>query len=175
MIASVVGGVILSFWAPFRELLVKAVSWCWELLLSIFEWLVSTHETYGWVLVLLVAMSCPTLIKLVSLIVRKKEPGVEELYKSDNLFGADWHWYYLNGAIKNLWCLCPSCKNELVYSEFIPDRFDYTHNGLEPTTDFSCERCNMTRCSLKGNKRYALGTVEREIRRKIRNDEWRDS
>ncbi|WP_046030609.1 hypothetical protein [Vibrio vulnificus] len=175
VIASVIGGIILSFWAPFRELLVKAALWCWELLASVWGWFLSTHEIYGWVLALLVVLSFPTLIKLVSLIARKKEPGVEELYKSDYLFGADWHWYYSNGAIKNLWCLCPSCKNELVYSEFKPNRYNYTHDGLEPKTDFLCERCDVTRCSLKGDKRYALGTVEREIRRKIRSNEWKDS
>ncbi|MGP9147111.1 hypothetical protein [Vibrio parahaemolyticus] len=175
VIASVVGGIILSFWSPFRALLVKAALWCWELLISFWVWFSSTHETYGWVLVLLIALSFPTLIKLTSLMARKKEPGVEELYKSDYLFGVDWDWYYLNGQIKNLWCLCPSCKNELVYSEFVPNRYDYRHDGLEPKTDFLCERCDTTRCSLKGDKRYALGTVEREIRRKIRSNEWQNS
>ncbi|MFC6673181.1 hypothetical protein [Marinobacterium aestuariivivens] len=171
-IASVIGGIILSFWAPFRALLVKAALLCWGLLTAVWEWLSSSHEIYGWVLVLLIVLSVPVLIDLVSLISRKKEHGVEDLYKSDSLFGANWHWHYVNGSIKNLWCLCPSCKNELVYSEFVPDRYNYMHDGLEPKIDFICERCNTTRCSLKGDKRYALGTVEREIRRKIRNNEW---
>ena len=172
-IASVIGGITLTFWAPFRELLVRITLWCWELLISIWEWFSSSHELYGWVVLLLIALSVPTLIKLLSFFLSKKEPGVEELYKSDNLYGVEWHWYYLNGSIKNLWCLCSSCKGELVYSEFIPNRYDYTHDGLDPKTDFSCERCNMMRCSLKGNKLHALSTVEREIRRKIRNDEWK--
>jgi hypothetical protein len=172
-IASVIGGIILTLWAPFRGVLVKTSSWCWELLISFLEWFSSSHEVYGWVVLLLIILSAPALIELISLILRKKEQGVEELYKSDNLFGAEWQWYYLNGSIKNLWCLCSSCKGELIYSEFTPNRYDYTHDGLEPKTDFSCERCNMTRCSLKGDKPHALGTVEREIRRKIRNDEWK--
>ena len=168
-IASVIGGIILTFWAPFRDLLVTISFWCWELLISIWDWFSSSHELYGWVVLLLIALSAPTLIKLVSFFLSKKEPRVEELYKSDSLFGVEWHWYYLNGSIKNLWCLCSSCKGELVYSEFIPNPYD----GLDPKTDFSCERCNMTRCSLKGDKPHALGTVEREIRRKIRNNEWK--
>lgn len=174
-IASVIGGIILSFWAPFRELLLKIALWFWGLLISLWQWLSSSHEVYGWVIILLVALSIPVLVELFSLIFRKKEPGVEDLYKSDYLFGADWQWYYLNGAIKNLWCLCPSCKSELVYSEFTPNRYDFTHDGLEPKTDFICERCNASRCSLKGDKRHALGTIEREIRRKIRSNEWQSS
>jgi len=59
-----------------------------------------------------------------------------------------------------------------VYSEFKPNPYDYTHDGLEAKTDFSCERCNIIKCSLKGVKNYALGIIEREIRRKIRNNEW---
>ena len=174
-IASVIGGVALTFWEPFREFLSKAALWCWSILISTWEWMSSSHEIYGWVLVLLIALSVPALINFASLIARKKELGIEDIYKSDHLFGADWHWNYLNDAIKNLWCLCPNCKNELVYSEFIPNRYDFTHDGLEAKTEFICERCNAAICKLKGNKSYALSTVEREIRRKIRNGEWQSS
>ena len=174
-IATIIGGIILSFWPSFRELLAKVALWFWSLLSSIWEWLLSSHKVNGWVLVLLVILSVLVLIKLASLIVRKKELGVEDLYKSDYLFGTEWHWSYSNGSIRNLWCLCPSCKSELVYSEFIPNKFDYSHDGLEPEVDFICERCNATRCSLRGDKNYALGTVEREIRRKIRNNEWQSN
>ncbi len=174
-IASVIGGIILSFWAPFREFLVTAASWVWALLISLWEWLSSSHEVYGWVIILLIVLAIPAFVELVSLVFKQKEPGVEDLYKSDHLFGANWQWYYVNGSITNLWCLCPSCKSELVYSEFTPNRYDYTHDGLEPKTDFICERCNTSKCTLKGDKRYALGTVEREIRRKIRSNEWESS
>ena len=174
-IASVIGGIILSFWAPFREVLVKVASWFWTLLVSLWEWLSSSHEVYGWVVTLLVLLAIPALVELVSLILKKKEPKVEDLYKSDYLFGADWQWQYVNGSITNLCGLCPSCKSELVYSEFIPNRYDYTHDGLESKTDFICERCNTSKCTFKGDKRYALGTVEREIRRKIRSNEWESS
>lgn len=173
-IASFIGGSALSFWAPFRELLVKTASWFWDLLAALWEWISSIHEIYGWVLLLLVFLSLPTLIQIVSLTMRKKELGVDDLYKSDYLFGADWQWYYLNSSIKNLWCLCPSCKGELVYYEFVPDEYNFAHEGLKPKTDFTCERCNTTRCSLLGDKRHALSTVEREIRRKIRNNEWKN-
>ena len=174
-IASVIGGIILSFWTPFREFLVKAASWVWALLISLSEWLSSSHEVYGWVLILLVLLAIPALVGLASLISKKKRPGVDDLYKSDSLFGADWQWHYVNGSIANLWCLCPSCKSELVYSEFTPNRYDYTHDNLDPKTDFICERCNTNKCTLKGDKTYALGTVEREIRRKIRSNEWEGS
>lgn len=174
-IASVIGGIILSFWEPFRLILIDVALWSWELLTSVWEWFSSTHQIYGWGIMLLIGLSVPSLIKLFSLIVKEKKLGVEDLYKSDYLFGVNWHWYYFNGSIRNLWCLCPSCKNELVYSEFVPDKYNYLHNHLKQKTDFICERCNTTRCSLKGDKKYALGTVEREIRRKIRSNEWQNS
>ena len=172
VIASVIGGIILSFWPPFREFLVNTASWFWGVIKSFGTWLSTTQDIYGWVLLLLIALSIPTLVKAISLVAKKREPGVEDLYNSDYLFGANWHWTYFNGSIHNLWCLCPSCKNELVYSEFRPDRYNFDHAGLELKTSFDCERCNTSPCTLKGNKEYALGTVEREIRRKIRNDEW---
>jgi len=172
IIVTVVGGILLTFLAPFRQLVITTLSWFWELLKLFSVWLSSGQNIYGWILLLLAMLAVPTIIKLATLVVPDKERGVEELYKSDNLFGVSWGWSYSNGSINNLWCLCPTCQSELVYSEFEPNPYDYTHDGFEAKTEFTCERCNTIKCSLKGVKDYALGTIKREIRRKIRNNEW---
>lgn len=142
---------------------------------SLWEWLLSPHEVYGWVLVLLVIFSIITLIRIIYLILHGNLSESEKLYKSDRLFGVDWSWRYGDGAIENLWCFCPHCNNELVFSEFEPNYFNVNHDGIEPETIFICDRCDINRCTLKGNKEYALGTVKREIQRKIRNNEWQNN
>lgn len=172
IIATVIGGIILSFWEPFRDFIVKVLFLLWDVFTDIVSWLSSTHSIYGWAVVLLTIFAIPFLIELIRLIFSKKELGPEDLYKSDYLFGANWHWKYSDNSISTLWCLCPTCNNELVYSEFIPNSLDYTHDGLSAKTDFICERCNNTPCSIKGNQYDALEAVKREIRRKIRNNEW---
>ncbi|MCK4841526.1 MAG: hypothetical protein KAT04_06545 [Methylococcales bacterium] len=172
IIATVVGGILLSFWKPFKDIIVSVFSWSWGVIESIWLWLSSSHEIYGWLLLVLALMSIATCVQLLSLMFKKDQEGHLTLYKSDNLFGAKWHWQYNAGDISNLWCLCPSCNGELVYSDFIPNRYDYTHDNLEAKTDFICENCGATKCTLKGDKDYALSSVKREIRRKIRNNEW---
>jgi len=173
VIGTVVGGILLSFWAPFRDILIAGASWLWATLKSVGVWLASAQSIYGWVLIILVFLSLPTCFKLLSIPFRNKEPDFEDLYRSDHLFGADWHWSYRNGDINNLWCLCPTCKSELVYSEIQPDPYSFNHNRKEPRVDFICERCDLTRCTLNGSRSYALERIKREIRRKIRSGEWR--
>lgn len=175
LVITVIGGILLSFWPPFKDFLITSLSWSWGVIKSIGFWLSGTHEFYGWLFLLLLLLSIPSMFGAALFVFKKKQPSLEEIYTSDFLFGASWHWSYLNGSIRNLWCLCTVCKNELIYSEFRPDRFKYRHDGLEAKTDFICERCNITCCTLKGDREYALGIVEREIRRKIRNNEWQRS
>ena len=171
VIASVVSGMFLSFWPPFMDFLEQAFLFIWGVVETIWEWILSPHSIYGWMLVIAILLGLPTLVRLFFEVTQREE-GFEDLYKSDLLFGAKWSWSYVNGAITHLWCLCPSCNGELVYAEFIPDRYNFEHQGLEPKTDFICDRCGGSKCSLKGRKVYALASVEREIRRKIRNGDW---
>lgn len=172
IIATVVGGILLSFWQPFEDLISSVFLWFWGVFEFIWLWLSSSHEICGWLLLVLVVLSIATCIQLLIAVFSKDQEIHIKQYTSDNLFGAKWHWQYHSGEISNLWCLCPSCNGELVYSEFTPNRYDYTHDGLEAKTDFICENCGATKCTLKGDKDYALSSVKREIRRKIRNSEW---
>ncbi|PHS26534.1 MAG: hypothetical protein COA83_02325 [Methylophaga sp.] len=172
IIATLVGGILLSFWKPFKDFMISLLSWFLSILESIWIWLTSSHEINGWLLITLIAISITACVQLIILLFKKEQDEYLTQYKSDNLFGAKWHWHYSGKDITNLWCLCPSCNGELVYSEFTPNRYDYTQDNLEAKTEFICENCGSTKCTLKGDKYYAVSSVEREIRRKIRNDEW---
>ena len=173
IIATVIGGAILSFWPPFRELLVHVVIWVWSIFAGVWNYLSSTHQVYGWFLLVLASLSVPTIIWVGRRLIPKQEPTHTELYKQDLLFGTKWHWRYVDGAIVNLWCLCSECESELVYAEHVPNPYRFEEAEKSPRTEFICERCRVPRVTLEGKKVYALGTVEREIRRKIRTGEWK--
>lgn len=175
IIATVIGGILLTFWPPFRDVIVKILSWVWGLFVGLWNYLSSEHHVYGWVIIFFVLLSIPALVVGIRKLISSREPGYQDLYTEDHLYGAKWHWGYANGSITHLWCLCPQCESELVYSEFVPDQFNIDHVGKPPRTEFICEKCRMPRASLEGRKDYALGTVEREIRRKIRIGEWKEN
>lgn len=174
IIATVVGGVLLTFWPPFLVAIKIFGSWIWKTFLIVYNYFLAKHVVYGWIISILTLLSLFATIQL-AVKLRKNRHGYHKFYTKDNLFGVDWHWGYINGEIIHLWCLCPDCKSELVYSEFIPDRYNVLHDRKNPKTDFTCEKCDINRISMPGNKNYVLGTVEREIRRKIRTEEWKES
>lgn len=99
-------------------------------------------------------------------------PDINELYNQDNLFGAEWHWRFEHGSVDNLGCLCPVCKNELIYDE-IRDKYLFHTGGPPTSTVFICDNCKKIVTTLKGSKDDALGRVEREIWRKLRTGEWK--
>lgn len=172
IIATVAGGILLSLWPPFFTLVRRFATWIWKWLVTIHGYSMSKHSVYGWLIIILSLLSFITIIQLIVKL-KKRKITYYSTYINDSLFGVDWHWAYVNNDIINLWCLCPNCQCELVYSEFIPDRYNVMHDGKDPKTDFICEKCDQIRASLAGTKNQALGTVEREIRRKIRTDEWK--
>jgi hypothetical protein len=169
VIATVVGGALLTLWPSFRDWFADLLAWLLALLEASLGWAASTHAVYGWVLVGSVLLAAPTVVSALIRLFSKTEAAHINGYTHDSLFGADWTWRYINEAIIGLWCLCPDCKSELVYSETLPPPFKV---GIEARTDFDCERCQVTRVSLAGRKDFAIGTVTREIRRKIRTGEW---
>lgn len=130
IIATIIGGIVLSFWAPFRDVVESLFLWLWGLVVTAWYYLWEKHEIYGWLLVLFVVLSIPTVLGIVSRFKKTEEPTYLDLYKEDYLFGAVWHWSYGNGgAIGNLWCLCPQCKSELVYSEYVPNPYRFEERG----------------------------------------------
>lgn len=171
IIATVVGGLILSLLLPSVRLFFTSI---FELLKSIFTYLwnllTSVYEVKGWFLLLLEILGAVVVIQIMAKVLASRELGVEDLYVEDNLFGAVWRWSYLGHDVSSLWCFCPKCNIELVYEEV--NRRSQLIND-PPRTNFICERCKAIRASLEGDQYQALGSVKREIRRKIRNEEWK--
>lgn len=85
-------------------------------------------------------------------------------YHTDRFFGVVWRWRYgSHGAPQDLWCFCPRCDTQLVYTE---DRFP-------DRVWFTCENCGERFYETEGTREYALSKVFRQIDRKIRNGEWK--
>lgn len=173
IIATAVGGILLSFLPLLGHRIPKMLSCLWGLVVSCGNYLLSAHDVYGWVIIALGFLSLCTIVFVIGKLIQNAEPSYQKLYTEDYLFGAMWHWTYVNGSISNLCCLCPQCKSELVYGGFEPDPFNLDHDGKRPQTYFICEKCKVRIASLEGRKDYAIGRVEREIRRKIRTNEWK--
>lgn len=166
IIATVGGGIILAalakVWPPAQVFFL----WGWEQVVWFGNLFVRSYAIKGWILIGLILIGLPTIIRLIGM-VHKEAPHTK--YKNDQIFGSNWEWDWANNKVSNLWCLCPKCHSELIY--------DDSSCGLysrDPSrTDFICEHCNRTVASIPGgNKSYALSAVEREIRRRIRTDEY---
>lgn len=162
VIATVIGGIILSglayLWPPLRS----AATWCWHKLVQFFALFTNTYSIPGWVLLLLAVIALPTIVQiLVGL--RKREEPPYAAYTEDIIHGAKWRWHWYGGEISNLWCYCPRCDSELVYDH------GYNHGK----TNFICEHCehSVIASIVGGDKDYALSAVQREIRRKIRTNQ----
>jgi hypothetical protein len=175
VISTVVGGIVLSLWEPIRNWLLETLTWVWTLVKTVWGLAVSSYSIPGWALIILFVGLIPAFAIVVRSITTKRELGALDLYKSDELFGATWRWDYAGTEILNLWCLCTSCQMELVYQEHIKSPLLSHYDNDDDNTRFICERCNQVRVKLTGAKNYALGTVEREIRRKLRTGEWKKS
>jgi hypothetical protein len=172
-IAAIIAGILLSFWPTFRNWIYTLLKWCWSALTSLGTLLTDHFQIPGWLILILLLLAFPSLIKLFTAIKRKKEPGVFDLYRRDNLFGAIWEWSYNGNQILNIWCLCPICQSELIYEEHRQSRLLTKHDDEPDNTKFICEKCQEVRVKLNGLTPYALGTVKREIHRKIRTGEWK--
>jgi ribosomal protein S27E len=92
-----------------------------------------------------------------------REASVKD-YRMDSFFGVIWRWRYgFHGSPEDIWCFCPRCDTQLVYTE---DRFP-------DRVWFTCEHCGQRLCESEGSKEYVLSKVFRQIDRKIRNGEWK--
>ena len=172
IIATVVGGLILSAIPQFRGFLVEAMSWTWAGITWVWIALVSHYSIPGWAFLIvglfaLVGFVLPCIIFL-SWIKPENELAYRN-YTQDMLYGTKWRWSWIGSEISNLWCFCPSCDAQLVYSE------------VYAKTDFICERCSPAGADRYfrlqgrvvatvegGGKDYALSAVKREILRRIR-------
>lgn len=175
IIAGIVVTILASFWPAARSLFVKALSWVWGAVKILVKILVDNYETPGWLILIFIALAAPTCIRIIATVRKKKEPGVFDLYRSDLLFGAIWEWSYDGERIKNLNCMCPKCKGELIYQKHYKSPLITRYDDEPDNIKLMCENCKEIRGKLMGQMDFALGTVEREIRRKIRTGKWKES
>ena len=175
IIAAVIAGILLSFWSAARSLFVTAVSLAWGAVKNLTKTIVDNYEMPGWLILIFIALAVPTCIRVIATVRKKKEPGVFDLYRRDLLFGAIWEWSYYGERILNLNCMCPRCKGELVYQKHHKSPLSTRYDDEPDNIKLICEKCGEIRGKLMGEMNFALGTVEREIRRKIRTGEWENS
>lgn len=184
IIVTVVGGIILAILAwIFGGVL--------EVIKIIFNWVISAASSikevyvyvgdyfqspvtinWGW-LWLLCALSVIALWKmlqpLISPLIKKEKtpkpykPRLDD-YKKDVVFNIMWEWSKINGTLPNkLEGFCPNCSTRLIYTpEIYPDK-----------TSFICQNCNRKIKTLDGDIHFAIGTVERQIERRIKTGEWK--
>jgi rRNA processing protein Krr1/Pno1 len=169
VIATVLGGVALAIlgelWPPVKIVFV----WIWVKIQAFAGLFGESYSVPGWTLSILGLLALITIVRtIIGLLANTAAPHTT--YVEDILFGAKWRWSWSDGGISNLWCFCPTCDSELVYDDSSARRFQVYE---EPKTLFICEHCNRNVVGRVdgGNKNYALSSVEREIRRRIRTGE----
>lgn len=114
--------------------------------------------------VLIISISVIGLMGIVFLIINKlvKKPDYF-YYTQDKLYGAIWKWYWKKDQITDLWCHCPSCDENLVYE----------NDDILNKTYFLCPTCDKEVGAIGGgDNNNALSIVEREIKRKVRLNEF---
>ncbi len=175
IIATVVGGLILSTIPQLRGFLVEAMSWVWTGVIWVWAALISDYSVPGWALLIIGLFALVGLAVLCVVLWLQNEPAYRRNYTEVMLYGAKWRWRWswIGKDISDLWCFCPSCDAELVIY-----REGYTK------TDFICERCSPDGADRHrrsrgrvvatvegGDRYYAVSAVKREILRRIRNSE----
>ena len=181
LIATVVGGLLLSVVLNSNSLLAKVGAWAWSSVSWIWATLLSSHSMPGWAILVVGLLALFGLI-IIGILLKETFQGTEEPrgakeslfrnYTEDVLDGVRWRWRWVGNRIADLWCFCPICDAQLVYN----DGFNGTH--------FICERCpsdgtlNPTGCRGRivttvrgGDRHYAVAAAEREIDRRIRTGE----
>ena len=198
IIATVVGGLILSAIPKVRGFLVEALSWIWAGAAWIWGALVSQYSITGWIFLISGSFAFVGFVLLCVTFWLRIKPENEPAYRSytkDVVYGAEWRWSWNGNELSNLWCFCPNCDAQLICSQ----RYD-------GKADFICERCppdpsnsshlpsfispgSWQRCPSDGADRHygtqgrvittikcddrfdAVGPVKREILRRIRMGE----
>ena len=181
IIATVVGGLILSAIPKVRGFLAEAMSWIWAGVTWVWAALISHYSMPGWAFLIIGLFALGGLLLLCVIFLSQMKPDNEPAYRSyteDMLYGAKWRWSWTGSKISNLWCFCPSCDAQLIYRESYG------------STDFICERCppdesdrlyrsygldqshGRVIATVEGGDRYyAVSAAEREILRRIRTGE----
>jgi hypothetical protein len=128
----------------------------------------STIEFPIWGL-MVIWFSGPLLIAIISWLANRKESDPALDYKADSIFGVNWHWDYSGGgSIIRLYPTCPTCSMEL-------KAVDVRSYEVVPRTSLICEGCNFRTEPFAGHPSDVECLVEKEIRRRIRTDQYKKS
>ena len=182
IIATVVGGLILSALPQMRGFVADAISWAWAGVTWIWTALISYYSMPGWAFLIIGLLALVGLVSVfvgIYVVLRPENEPEYKNYTEDILYGAKWRWSWTGGKISNLLCFCPGCDAQLVYSESYSE------------TAFICERCppneldryrspyhyarsqgRVVATVKGGNRYYAVSAAEREILRRIRVNEY---
>ena len=175
IIATVVGGLILSAIPMLRGFFMEALSRAWAGVVWLWDALKSDYSLPGWAFLILGLLALVGLMVAVAFLYDifrpQKAPAYRE-YTEDMFHGVKWRWSWNGNKISNLWCFCPTCDAELIAVKVFRD------------TNFICEHCppdsedyyhHPPRCRVvsvvTGNRDYAIDAAEREILRRIRTGE----
>lgn len=175
IIVGVVVAIIALFLPIVRNLFITVIRLAWGAVKFFSKLILDNYQIPGWLILIFIALAIPTCIRIIGAMRKTKELGAYDLYHSDLLFGVIWEWSFFGERIINLNCMCPECKGELVYEKHHKST-RITRHGDEPDhIKLKCENCHEIRGKLMGQMDFAFGTVEREIRRKIRTGEWKEA
>jgi len=151
--------------------ILAVVWWAWKLVCAAISWFCKAMALRvvipAWLFGLLLVSGVIALGMILRTVIPHgvREPNWQD-YDVDAFFGMIWRWsYYASGSIGNLWCFCPRCDTELMARE----------DGWKETlcTNFFCETWGATMGRVPGDGHTVLSKVERQIRRKLRTDEWK--
>jgi len=167
IIATVVGGIILWLVEPLQQLFAKLLIKVWDSAQWLWDAFLSNYNIPGWLILIACLLALPTILKFFLQIFKDEEPHFK--YVNDYINNVNWEWKWIGGQISNLWCFCPSCEGRLVYEQF--EVFEETYVNK---TNFLCENCgHSTKTTILGTYPQAIGSIEREIERRIRTDEYK--
>lgn len=178
VIATVIGGTIVSAIPPLRDLVAKAASFVAVGFTWVWTTVTARYSFSGWVVLVFGLFSLFGIVAAFSLLVANfLRP--HRSYVEDMIDGAIWRWSWSKKGITDLWCFCPNCDLQLGYAERVR------------CTDFICERCPPVATergrrlptdppparvvtTVSGSGRWhAIGVIEREILRRVRTGEFR--
>lgn len=155
---NVIAGLIVAALLSIASFIFGLMGWLASFIGRLYDFLIQTVEISLWILLILIFSSIALVVKAVLNWFCLKSTEVCD-YKNDIFFGIVWRWQYSNGKPIGIWCFCPSCDTALVYEE----------NIYLPRTKFHCDHCNQLLHEVQGDKEYALGQVQRQIERNLRN------
>jgi hypothetical protein len=161
VLGSVIGGLLLAF-------LLWLIPGLWVWLVSAIDqlvgFLVSRVSVPVWLIGIAILAIIPTIIMVVALIIASLKRPSEPTwlaYTTDRFDRMTWRWSYRNNSVSNLGCFCPHDDTRLVYLR-----------GYE-NISFECETCKAKFGPFDGDIDYVHAKIERQIERKVRNDEWK--